>query len=90
LVFKESTHGLELKKAIYGLVQIARKWWKKFKQVILDMGYMPSLADPCLFYKNEKTIAFIIIYVDDRGIFSLGKTIQEFVSALSKTFTVKY
>jgi hypothetical protein len=87
---KESTHCLELKKAIYGLVQAARQWWKKFKQVILDMGYMASLADPCLFYINGKTKSFIIIYVDDGGIFSDEQTIQEVISALSKTFTVKY
>jgi hypothetical protein len=54
------------------------------------MGYMPSLADACLFYKNVKTKSFIIIYVDDGGIFSDEKTIQEVISALSKTFTVKH
>jgi transposase InsO family protein len=86
----EKTHCLELKKAIYGLVQAARQWWKKFKQVILDMGYKPSLADPCLFYKDGNPKSFIIIYVDDGGIFSDDKTIKEVINALSKTFNVKY
>jgi Reverse transcriptase (RNA-dependent DNA polymerase) len=29
-----STHVLFLKKAIYGLVQVARQWWKKFKEAL--------------------------------------------------------
>jgi Reverse transcriptase (RNA-dependent DNA polymerase) len=90
---KESTHCLELKKAIYGLVQAARQWWKKFKSDILEKGYKPSLADPCLFYRdgtNGKTKSFIIIYVDDGGIFSDEETIQEVVTELGKTFKVKY
>jgi hypothetical protein len=48
------------------------------------MGNMPSLADPCLFYKNGKTKSFIIIYVDDGGIVSDEITIQDVISALSK------
>jgi hypothetical protein len=86
----EPTHCLKLKKAKYGLIQAAPQWWKKFKQVILDMGYKPSLADPCLFYKTGKTKSFIIIYVDDGGIFSYDETIQKVIKALSKTFNVKY
>jgi hypothetical protein len=86
----EATHCCELKKAIYGLVQAARQWWKKFKTVILQMGYKPSLADPCLFFKNGKTKSFIIIYVDDGGIFSDEATIKEVLTELGKTFNVKY
>ena len=40
------THCLKLKKAIYGLVQAARQWWKKFKEVLLTLGYSASRADP--------------------------------------------
>jgi hypothetical protein len=49
----EKDYCLSLEKAIYGLVQAARQWWKKFKQTILAMGYTPSRADPCLFFKNN-------------------------------------
>jgi Reverse transcriptase (RNA-dependent DNA polymerase) len=71
-------------------VQAARQWWKKFKNVILNMGYKPSSADPCLFYKNGTTKSFIIIYVDDGGIFSDKDAIQEVIKELGKTFNVKY
>jgi Reverse transcriptase (RNA-dependent DNA polymerase) len=33
------THCLKLTKAIYGLVQAARQWWKKFKDVLGELGY---------------------------------------------------
>ena len=86
---QQGTHCCELKKAIYGLVQAARQWWKKFKKVILDLGYKPSLADPCLFYKDGPTKSFIIIYVDDGGIFSDAETIKTVIKELGKTFNVK-
>jgi hypothetical protein len=56
------------------------------------MGYKPSQAGPCLFYKegkNCKSKSFIIIYVDDGGILSDEETIQEVLTELVKTFKVK-
>jgi Reverse transcriptase (RNA-dependent DNA polymerase) len=48
------THVLHLKKAINGLVQAARQWWKKFREVMAGCNYYPSKADPCLFMKKVK------------------------------------
>jgi Reverse transcriptase (RNA-dependent DNA polymerase) len=45
------THCLLLTKVIYGLVQAAHQWWKKFKEIQGKLGYYPSRADPCLFIK---------------------------------------
>jgi hypothetical protein len=84
---------LKLKKSIYGLVQAARQWWKKFKAVIESMGYKACDADPCLFVKNNtnsSTKSFIAIYVDDGGIFSTEDNIKEVLEELSKVFKVKY
>ena len=82
---------LKLNKSIYGLVQAARQWWKKFKTVILSLGYKACEADPCLFIKDNKneTKSFIAIYVDDGGIFSTEENIKEVLTELSKTFMVK-
>jgi Reverse transcriptase (RNA-dependent DNA polymerase) len=54
------------------------------------MGYTPCLADPCLFYKDGTKNLFIIIYVDDGGIFSNDETIKEVLTQLGKKFNVKY
>ena len=43
---------LKLKKSLYGLVQAARQWWKKFKDVMKDIGYLLSDIDPCIFIKD--------------------------------------
>jgi Reverse transcriptase (RNA-dependent DNA polymerase) len=36
-VIDPSTHVLLLKKAIYGLVQVVRQWWKMFKELWLGV-----------------------------------------------------
>jgi hypothetical protein len=80
-----NTHYLKFTIAIYGLVQAARQWWKKFKEVLETLNYIPSRADLCLFNKkeNEKR-SYFIIYVDDGGIFcDTRKEIKEMIDKLS-------
>ena len=85
------THCLLLLKALYGLVQAARQWWKKFKEVMNSIGYVPSPAYPCLFLPQSKDKnSFVIIYVDDGGIFGTKEDVNELIKALSKDFKVKY
>ena len=57
---------LRLEKSIYGLVQSARQWWKKFVKILREIGFEGGYADPCLFTKRDDygTI-FIALYVDD-------------------------
>ena len=70
-VIHPTTHCVRLKKALYGLVQAARQWWRKFKAVMKNIGYRPSEIDPCLLVneKSDGTKAFVIIYVDDGAVF---------------------
>jgi Reverse transcriptase (RNA-dependent DNA polymerase) len=42
---------LRLKKSVYGLVQAARQWWKKFESEMEKIGFVNSQADPCIFLK---------------------------------------
>ena len=37
---------LKLDKAIYGLVQAARKFWKKLTNKLKEAGFKPSIVDP--------------------------------------------
>ncbi len=83
---------LLLTKALYGLVQAARQWWKKITQVFGNLGFFPTKADPCLFVKQGKgkqPPAFIILYVDDGGIIGTPEIITTVINALSKYFKVK-
>jgi hypothetical protein len=81
-----TTHALLLKKGIYGIVQAARQWWKKFKEVMTGCNYYPSIADPCLFMKKVKDddpMSFVIIYIDDGGIIGTLEAIKEVIIALA-------
>jgi hypothetical protein len=90
-IITSTTHCVKLNKALYGLVQAAHQWWKKFKEVMKEIKYLPSEVDPCLFIKdkgnNQK--AFVIIYVDDGVIFVAKEDIKETLEALGKIFYVK-
>jgi hypothetical protein len=91
LITNPKAFCLRLKKALYGLVQAARQWWKKFKKVMKSIGFLPSEIDPCLFIKDKGNglKAFVIIYVDDGGIFGTEEDIKETIEALTKSFVVK-
>ena len=65
-VIDPETHVLLLLKAIYGLIQAARQWWKKFKEAMAHCGYYPTAIDPCLFIKKDKNdIMLVQVYVND-------------------------
>ncbi len=63
----EEDECLLLEKTIYGLLQSARYYFKKFESVLVKkMGFKQCPCDPCLFYrKNELGICIILCYVDD-------------------------
>ena len=75
LIYDPDLYCVELLKAMYGLVQAARQWFKKFKGVMAKCGYHSSGADPCLFIKHlpDKTFSFVMLYVDDGGIIGSQK-----------------
>lgn len=57
----------KLKKAIYGLKQASRRWYKTINGFMLKLGFKPLVSDPCVYRKRSKTGKPIIIslYVDD-------------------------
>lgn len=56
----------KLKKAVYGLKQAGREWYKRIRKEFEGLGFTRSQADHCIFYKVEDGMLLIIaIYVDD-------------------------
>ena len=53
---------LELNKSLYGQVESARLWYEKFRNGLLERGFVMSKVDPCLFM--SKNVIFLV-YVDD-------------------------
>jgi hypothetical protein len=47
--YEQHKYCVKLKKALYGLVQAARQWWKKFTEAMATCEYFPTAIDPCLF-----------------------------------------
>ena len=58
---------LLLVQTMYGLVQAARQYYKKFIEVMVTkLGFKKCMADPCLLKrKNEAGTLIVCVYVDD-------------------------
>ena len=78
---------LILQKAIYGLVQVARQFWKTIVDKVQDGCFQLSEADPCMLYKeDERGVCITIVYIDD--MLSIGKE-DAAIKVLQGHFQVK-
>ena len=81
----------KLKKSINGLKQSPRCWNVVLDTQLKDMGFVQSVNDPCIYYKNSGGEMFYIeVYVD--YIILAGKTTSELEKVkteLGKKFDVK-
>ena len=87
----EETQGMccFLNKAMYGLVQAARQFWKRFVKELVGQGFQASVADPCLLYrKDEKGICIVVMYVDDMLLVGNEESIQNVSEELEKVFNI--
>jgi hypothetical protein len=82
---------LLLEKAIYGLVQAARQWYKKFVRMLRTIGFTPSLADPCLLSKAEANgdRTLIVLYVDDCICIGTPNAIERAIADIMRHFVIK-
>jgi len=89
--YNETDYCLTLRKSIYGLVQAARQWWKRFKTVLENIGFKACQSDCCLFVRVEqdKRLTIILLYVDDGVIFGTRKIMDVVLDQISKEFEIK-
>jgi hypothetical protein len=80
----------KLKKSLYGLKQLPRAWFDRFRRVVCDMGYSQCNGDHTAFYRhNGSCITILVVYVDD--IVITGDDVEEIKSLkerLGRTFEV--
>ena len=80
-----SAQVLLLLKCIYGLVQAARQYHKKFVTILKSIGFTGGDVDPCLFVRKTKEgICFVGIYVDDNLLIGNSKAIDRTIVELKE------
>uniref|UniRef100_A0A2N9H2P5 Reverse transcriptase Ty1/copia-type domain-containing protein n=1 Tax=Fagus sylvatica TaxID=28930 RepID=A0A2N9H2P5_FAGSY len=90
----DSTHPsyvCKLQKSIYGLKQAPRAWFESFTTQLLHLGFIASTADSSLFiYKDNKVIAYLLLYVDDIVLTSNTPTfLDHLIQQLNSVFDLK-
>lgn len=57
----------KLQRSLYGLKQAARIWNKTMDGLLVELGFVQSRADPCLYTKvmANGTLMYLLLYVDD-------------------------
>jgi len=92
-IFMDCPKGLEheddecllLKRTIYGLVQSARMYNLKFRDILLKLGYKQCACKPCLFYRaNELGVTMLVSYVDDNAIAGDEAAIEDTLKGLNE------
>ena len=61
-------HILVIYKALYGLKSSGLRWLQKLHEIMIDMGFSSSKADPCVWLRKAKCATkyeYVAIYVDD-------------------------
>ena len=88
-----ATDGLSLKlgKSLYGLKQASRMWNQKIDQVLTEMGFEATDAEPCIYIRDDhQGLCMICLYVDDLLIAGKDEaTVGLIVSALREHFSMK-
>jgi hypothetical protein len=77
--------ALLLLTTIYGLVQAARQYYKKVRDILRKIGFTGGDVDLCLFVKNSSLdIVFIALYVDDNLLAGHPKAIKDAIEQMKK------
>ena len=80
-----------LNKAMYGIVQATRQWFKKLIQCLTTIGMTKSQIDPCIFYLKHdgKTILLVGAYVDDCAVAGKPSDVNWLKAEVKNFFTIK-
>ena len=86
-----SSTCLKLQKSIYGLVQAAREFWKKFMKTLRNLlKFKRRKSDPCLLYREDESgLVILCVYVDDALVVGTKKSIKKALDQLEKQFNLK-
>ena len=83
-------HIFVIYKALYGHKSSALRWSQKIHDIMLDMGFSPSKADPCVWLRKAKCATkceYVAIYDDDLLI--ACDCASDFIHTLKKKHNLK-
>ena len=80
-----------VKRALYGLKQSPRLWYKNIDATFKTLGFSRCAFDPCLYYRQRaETELYVTVYVDDLVMAgSSDAVIMEFKAELSARYDMK-
>ena len=86
----EDEECVVLDKCIYGTVQAARQWAKKFRESLKKLKFEVSLIDPCVMTRrNDDGIVILCIYVDDVLMVGDQSAIDKAIEDIEKVFSIR-
>ena len=65
--FKQPGMVCHLQKSLYGLKQSPRNWYRLLSSYICEIGWTPTVSDPCLFHRTSAAgnLMLLFVFVDD-------------------------
>ncbi|KAG7558728.1 Integrase catalytic core [Arabidopsis thaliana x Arabidopsis arenosa] len=85
-------HVCKLNKSLYGLKQSPRQWYKRFDSYMMELGYIRSPYDCCVYTSKlkDESYVYLVLYVDDMLIAAKQMCdIQRLKDLLSAEFEMK-
>ncbi len=76
---------LKLKLSLYGAKQSAALWNNMIDQFLQELGFVPSVMDPCLYKRSD---AVIILFVDDLRVAATPPVLKTIYEALFSKFQI--
>ncbi|KAG1665046.1 hypothetical protein FOA52_003222 [Chlamydomonas sp. UWO 241] len=85
----DSSMGCHLLMALYGLCQAPKVWYEEILSSLTNLGFVPSVADPCLFIRPAKSrsdYVYLLLYVDDMLVIGRTSSVRKFVRQVTKAY----
>jgi hypothetical protein len=82
---------LKLEKAMYGCVQSPLMFFKTYSKHLESMGLTQSLADPCIWFKQDsqqQLILLVAVYVDDCIVAGTKDEVESFKTGVKERFNI--
>ena len=78
----------KLNKAIYGLKQASRQFYRHLTIFLKEIGFITSAVEPCLLKHTVRTI-FLAVYVNDLLTLGTSQDVDWFLSVFKTKFDVR-